>query len=202
MAALLGDTGLIHHHDAVGVADGGQPMRDDQGGSPACQFRQGTLDGVLGFGIEGRGGFVQDQDRRVFEEHARNRQALFLTTRQFHPALADHGIQTVRQRSDGAVELGAPCGLQDLGFRRIKPAIENILAQGAAEQEHVLLHDADLAAQRFQGHRADIHPIDGDAAGLCLIEARQQGAERGLAGAGGADEGHRLAGGNAQIDMP
>ena len=35
MGTGLNDTALLQHDNAVGVADGGQPVRDDDAGAPA-----------------------------------------------------------------------------------------------------------------------------------------------------------------------
>ena len=52
----------IHHVDAVGVADRGQSMRDDQRRPPDADVRQGALDRRLGLVVDSRGRPVQDQD--------------------------------------------------------------------------------------------------------------------------------------------
>ncbi len=40
MAPLFGHAGRVHHHDAVGVLDGGETVGDDQGGAALGQFEQ------------------------------------------------------------------------------------------------------------------------------------------------------------------
>ncbi len=65
---------------------------------------------------------------------------------------------------DELVEARAARGLDDLALDRVQPAIGDVLADRAAEQEHVLLHDTDLAAQRGQRHVADVDAVDGDGA--------------------------------------
>src|SRR5437879_13661648 len=41
VAADLGDAAALEHHDAVGALDGGEPVRDDDGGAPAHQGEVG-----------------------------------------------------------------------------------------------------------------------------------------------------------------
>ncbi len=67
---------LIHHRDTVGVLYRGQAMGDHQGGAALHQARQGLLDQVLALGVEGAGGLVQQQDRRIHQQCPGNRQAL------------------------------------------------------------------------------------------------------------------------------
>ncbi len=57
------------------------------------------------------------------------------------------------------------------------------------------------AAQRGQRHVADVDAVDRDAAGVDFVEARQQRAERRLAGARRPDERDRLAGADVEVDI-
>lgn len=63
---------------------------------------------------------------------------------------------------------------------------------GAAEQPGVLQHHAELVAQLVTGHRGDVHAVDRDLAALHVVEALEQVHQRGLAGAGGPDDGDLL----------
>jgi hypothetical protein len=65
-------------------------MRDDERGAVARDFRQRALDFALGAGVERAGRFVEQQDRRVLQDGARDRDALLLAARQLQPALAHH----------------------------------------------------------------------------------------------------------------
>ena len=57
MVAGLDDAAVVERDDLVGVADGGQPMRDgDGGGAGSGQGVEGLLDDPLGFGVQGAGG--------------------------------------------------------------------------------------------------------------------------------------------------
>ena len=66
-------------------------------GAALQEVREGPLDGVLGLRIERRGGFVQDEDARVAEDLARDRDPLALPRRQLHAALADAGLEALRE---------------------------------------------------------------------------------------------------------
>ena len=183
MAALFGQAGLVHHNDTVGALDGGETVGDDQGGAAPGQFEQALLDRPLGFGVERGSRFVQDQNRRVLQEHPRNGQALLLAAGQFHPPLADDRVHAVGHVGDGFLQASTVRGVDDVGFGSAEAAIGDVVADGAREQEHVLLDNADLATQRGQRHRADVDAVDGDTAAFHVVEAWQQGADRGLAGA-------------------
>ena len=47
VGSLLEHTAVLHHGDEARVADGGQAVRDGDGGAPAGELRQRRLDGVL-----------------------------------------------------------------------------------------------------------------------------------------------------------
>ncbi|KAG1481654.1 hypothetical protein G6F53_014126 [Rhizopus delemar] len=68
----------LQHQDQVGVTNGGQPVRDHERGAVAHQGVQRPAHLHLGQGVLMRGGFVQDQHRRVLQEGASDRNALAL----------------------------------------------------------------------------------------------------------------------------
>src|SRR5690606_20436147 len=43
VGALFDDMAVLHHHDQVGVADGGEPVGDDETGAIAAKCRGGLL---------------------------------------------------------------------------------------------------------------------------------------------------------------
>uniref|UniRef100_A0A1I7Y675 ANK_REP_REGION domain-containing protein n=1 Tax=Steinernema glaseri TaxID=37863 RepID=A0A1I7Y675_9BILA len=65
MRPLLHQAALADHHDAVRLANGRQPMRDDDRRAPLAQPTQRPLDAPLGMHVHRRGGFVQHQHRGV-----------------------------------------------------------------------------------------------------------------------------------------
>jgi hypothetical protein len=69
------------HHDAVGTSDGGQPVRDHQDGFAVKERRQRGLYFILRRRVHRRRRLVENDDRRVFDERARDLQPLPLTAR-------------------------------------------------------------------------------------------------------------------------
>ena len=90
----LHDPPGLEHQDARRLADGGEPMGDDEGGAVLHDFVERHQHFGFGRGIERAGRLVENQDRRVLQQRARNRQALALATRQRAPALAHFGVKT------------------------------------------------------------------------------------------------------------
>ena len=80
-------------------------------------------------------------------------------------------------------------------------AEEHVVADGAGE-EHGLLRDiAEPVIQRVEGVIPDVDAVHKDLALRRVVEARDQTDQRGLAAAGRADDGQRLAVLHAEADM-
>ena len=65
MAAILKDRSAFHEKDAVAGDDGGKAVGDDDGRPSLQDAIHGFLDLGFGEGVDGRSGFVQDQECRV-----------------------------------------------------------------------------------------------------------------------------------------
>src|ERR1044071_1118134 len=75
-----------------------------------------VLDGRFGLRIEVAGRLVEQQDRRVLEQGARDRDTLLLSAGQAHAALAEVRVVAVRLRGEELVGLGRTCGGNDTGL--------------------------------------------------------------------------------------
>jgi len=152
------------------------------------------LDHCLVLGIDRRQGLVEDQDRCVAQQRARNREPLPLPARQIDAALADDGLIPVRQMPDEFMRVGVARRLFQLGRGRIRLAEPQILLDRAMEQVGVLVHDGDQAAQRLGIECADVLPAHPHRPGLRIEQAQQQARDRGFPGAARADDADLLAG--------
>ena len=102
------------------------------------------------------GRLVENQDRRVANDRARDRDALALTAGQRHAALADHRGVAVRHLDDELVRVGQFGGADRVFDLRVGLAVGDVLPDRAAEQQRVLQDEADLIAQRLQRELADV----------------------------------------------
>ena len=144
----LDDAAVVEHQDAGGVAHGRKPVRDHEGGAVLHHLVERGLHLHLGGGVERAGRLVEDQDRRVLHQRARDRDALALAAREHAAALADAGLEAFRIALDEIERLRARGGLANLLVGRLRPADAQVLADRAVEQQHLLEHHADVPAQR------------------------------------------------------
>ena len=193
VGADVGDAAAVHHHDAVGVADRRQAVGDDQGGAPRGEAVERLLDQRLGAGVEGGGGLVQEQHRRVAEHGAGDGDALALAAGEVGAARAGEAVEAggelVGELGDGGF---AGRGL-DLGVGGVEAAEADVLADGLVEEGGVLADQREMGAERAEVEVARVGAADGDAARLRLDQAGQEVEDGALAGARGADEGGGLA---------
>src|SRR5439155_18013028 len=87
----LDDAPLVQHDDEVGVADGGEAVRDDQAGASRKQRRERFLHAALGGRVERARCLVEDEDAGIFHNRPRERQPLPLAAREATAPFADHG---------------------------------------------------------------------------------------------------------------
>jgi uncharacterized membrane protein YccC len=116
VVALLDDPAVVKDDELIHSHDGAQPM-SHQGGAAVHELPQSLLDEDLAFRVQRAGGLVEQQDRRVAQDGAGERDPLALAAGQLDPAFPDHGVEPVEQdfselgdvcRLCGAVNLGAP----------------------------------------------------------------------------------------------
>src|SRR5271156_1935073 len=95
MGAALDDVSAFDNQNLIGAADGREAMRDHERGAALHEEAESLLDHGFGFGVEGRGCLVEDEDARVGQNRARNRQALALASRKLDATLANDSVVAV-----------------------------------------------------------------------------------------------------------
>ena len=119
---------------------------------PAITSREAALDRGLGACVDRRGRVVEDQDPRVGEERAGDRDPLALAARERQAALADQRLVAVGEALDEAVRLRAARRGLDLLARRVGVRVGDVLGHRGGEQEAVVGDEGDLRAQRAHVH--------------------------------------------------
>src|ERR1043166_107777 len=187
--AALDDPPRLENKNPGGVTDGGKPMRDHERRAALHHFVERELNQALGRGVERAGRLVENEDRRIFEQCARDREALALAARKRAAALANRGAEALGMGFDEAERLrpfGRRAHLLDGGVRL---ADHEVVGDRAVEQQRLLEHHADVMPQTGELERAHVHAIDLDGARLRIKGAMEQCERRRLAGAGRAHQG-------------
>ena len=127
---------------------------------PAHDLAQRRLDLLLGRRVDRRRRVVEDQDPRVGQERARDRDALALAAAERQPALADARLVALGQPLDEVVGLCAPRGQLDLLRRRVRPGVGDVLAHRRAEQERGVVDDAIAARSDAGSTDAHVDAVD------------------------------------------
>ena len=193
VGALLDRAPVIEQHHAVGERDRGRTVGDDDRRPTRHHLAQRGADLVLLRGVHRRRGVVEDQHARVGEHRARDGDALTLAARERVAVLADHRLVPVGQRLDEVGRARERGGAAHLVEVRLGVGERDVLAHAVAEQERVLEHDADRAANVAEVEVAHVDAVEQHASLVDVVEARDQPGDRGLPARGGTDQRDRLA---------
>ena len=86
-------------------------------------------------------------------------------------------------------------------FFGVAAPVGDVVAHRVVEEDHLLRDQAHERAQRLEGGVANVAAVDGDAAAVHVVEAREEIDQRRLAGAAAAHDGHDLAGSDGKVDV-
>ena len=75
----------VDHGYQVRVVDGGQPVSNDDTGAALPGFVQSLLDHLLTLSVQGRGGFIKEEDLGVPDQRSGDGDALLLPPAQLRP---------------------------------------------------------------------------------------------------------------------
>src|SRR5690606_31626552 len=176
-------------------------MGDHKGRAPAGEFAEIRLNLLLRLTVEGRGGLVEEEDLRVLEHRACDRDPLLFAAGELQAALPDHGVPAVGQRLDEVADPGEARGFLDLRLACVRSAVGDVVADRVVEEPRVLRSDADRGTYRLLRRRADVLPVDRDAPAVNVVEAKQQPADRRLACPRRPYDRDRVASGNRKADV-
>ena len=106
---------------------------------------------ALVLGVERAGGLVEEQQRGVAQDRARDRDPLPLAAGQAHALLAEEGGEALRQAVEELGGGGRLGGGADLGVAGVGPAVADV-GRGVGREDHRLLrHQADPGAIGARG---------------------------------------------------
>ena len=113
-------------------------------------------------------------------------------------ALADDRVVLLLEPLDELVGVRDMADGPNLLHRRVRPAVADVVADRAVEQEVVLQHDAELRAVVAQAHVREVVAVDENPPGFRPVERHHEADERALPRSAGADERGRRAGRRAE----
>ena len=97
---MFGDPAVVEHHDVVDLVEPVRFVGDEKDGAAFCGLQQIRGERLASIWVEVSGGLVDDQQRRVGEKRAGQREALPFAPGYGRPVGADSGIPALGERSD------------------------------------------------------------------------------------------------------
>ena len=131
MCALLDNVAVIHDQDQVGIHDRRQAMRNHKARTPTHERVHGAADGKFGARIHARRRLVQNENRRVVEQYARDGQQLALALADAFGIVGHPRVITLRHGTHKEVDLRGARSRHDLVARRLGTAVGDVLRNRA-----------------------------------------------------------------------
>ena len=128
MRAVFYDPAAVDRNDAIGLPHGGEPVSDDEHRAPLGDLLHVGLNDPLADVIERARRLIEDQDARVGDQGAGDRDALPLPARQARAALADDRVVGLRHLEDEVVRAGELGGGDDLLNRHRRVGQRDVVA--------------------------------------------------------------------------
>ncbi len=180
----------VERDDAVGERDQGRPVRDQHDRPPAHEPADGADHLRFGRAVEAGGRLIEQQQRGVAQERARERDALALAGREAGAAVAQPGVEAVRERVRHARVGQRP---PDRLGRRVRPAHAHVVGHRAREQMRPLGHPGNAGVPRLRRQIAEIDAAYADAARVRRRQAQEHVQQRRLPGPAGPRDREHLA---------
>ncbi|GAV35428.1 hypothetical protein ROTAS13_03104 [Roseomonas sp. TAS13] len=196
---LLDPSGAQHRHPVGDLHRLLLVVRDEDAGQaqPLVQFPQPAAQAFAHLRIQRREGLVQQQQRGLDRQRPGQGHALPLPAGNL-VGIAALQLGDLHQGEQAPHALANP-GLGRPGGARADAQPEGDILEDAhvPEQGIVLRHEADAAQPRRQ--RGDVPAVDPHLPGIREVQPGEDSQQRGLAGAGGAQQGHELAVADGEI---
>ena len=190
---------MFEYADAVGVADRGKPVRDQNGRALPRHCQDAIENLCFAAHVELRRRLVEQHDACAElhrTQRPRQRNALPLPAREISAAFVatrEHGVERGEIRGARLLERAARSP-------RRRARGRNVVAQRKFEADEILKDRREARAPATKSKLAHVDAVHFDRSGLRIVEAAQQFGERRLARAVLADDGERRAGGNGEIE--
>ena len=141
-------------------------------------IQQRPQHGSLVEAVQIAGRLVEQNERRIMQEHARKADALALAARQRIAQFADRRVQALRKTRDQTGQRRLLAGLHELLGGSIGLGERDVIPHRAGEQMRLLRHIALDGAQAVRVHASDILPGNAYATVAWIPKPHEQLAER------------------------
>ena len=140
----------------VCILDGGESVGDHDGGTTLARVVQCRLHDGFALRVQGRGGFVQQQDLGVPHQSTGYGNPLLLPSTHLRAPLSHVSVEALWQLGDEIIGVGIPGSLLDILHCGILPAEADVLGYCSVKQYRFLRHDSDVSPQPLQVQRANV----------------------------------------------
>ena len=155
----------------------------------------------LAFRIEGRGGLVEDEDRRILQDGTGDADTLALTTRESSATIADVRIESVFALRNEVVGVGYLRGLLYLLLSGIVHAKRDVVPERVVEEDGLLIHVAYQLTQVVYAQILHVDAVNQHLALLHIVVAWNEVYHRRLSAAALTYQRNGLSLGNHQVDV-
>ena len=182
MPAFLDHPPVLQDQNSIGVNHGRQAVRDHDDRPPFRHLVQALLDFLLGLGVKRGRCFVEEQNRRIFQDGTRNADPLFFTAGKLEATFSDGRSIAFRKTDDKIVDPRGPGRGLDLLACREMVTIGDVVTDGLVEKDRILGNNPDLVVQAALRNIPNILTVNPDASRVDIIESEQEAPDRGLPG--------------------
>jgi len=156
VATLFHYTPVIQDNDAIGIANRGEAVGDDDR-RPACQdLFQSLLEQVFGLGIDACRCLVEQENGRVGQNRPGKADELALSHTQVLTPLLEHRIVAVLQLDYEIVGADRFCRRGSILIAGFQPSVSDVLLDRIGEKEGVLEHQPELLSVRSPVNLAQV----------------------------------------------
>src|SRR5579863_6069203 len=149
MSAQFNDSSAIEYGNLIGIANSRDAVRDEDRGGCGGIGAQSAENALLSVCIHAGERIVEDENRRAAQQCAGDGASLLLPAGKRDAALADHGLEPLRKLLELLADVRGLGSLKHFGLAGAGRTKGQVFAKCLAEQERLLRHHADIAAQKI-----------------------------------------------------
>src|SRR5688500_3959563 len=158
VGSRLHDSPPVHDDNSVGPLDRGQAVSDDQRRPMFHQIAERELDHPFGFRIQRRRRLIENEQRWVPQNCARDGQPLPFSAGKLDAFLPHHRPVALRKPLDELVRIRESRRLHDRSLARMLFSKRDVVEYRVVEEDHLLGDNADLRTERGESKGLDVDP--------------------------------------------